>query len=219
MSQTVSQPFPVWKRILFSDIMLSKSKSHRIAYLGVLTALSIVANMFFEIKFLDVQFSITIFISMISGILIGPLFGFLTAFLGDFIGYLYNSWGLVYMPWVALSCATTALIAGLVMNGIKLNFKGGVFIKLAIVCALSLVICKIAINTTGLYVYFKTIGFSQKTIDYLASKFGSGVTYWGYCFYRLFFLGQIYNCIVNYALLFIAVPALCAVKPLKLSIL
>ena len=75
--------------------MLSKSKSHRIAYLGVLTALSIVANMFFEIKFLDVQFSITIFISMISGILIGPLFGFLTAFLGDFIGYLYNSWGLV----------------------------------------------------------------------------------------------------------------------------
>ncbi len=199
--------------------MLSKSKSHRIAYLGVLTALSIVANMFFEIKFLDVQFSITIFISIISGILIGPLFGFLTAFLGDFIGYLYNSWGLVYMPWVALSCATTALIAGLVMNGIKLNFKGGVFIKLAIVCALSLVICTIAINTTGLYVYFKTIGFSQKTIDYLASKFGSGVTYWGYCFYRLFFLGQIYNCIVNYALLFIAVPALCAVKPLKLSIL
>ena len=84
---------PAWKRVLFSDFMLSRGRAQRIATVGVMTALCIVANMFLEIKFFDVQFSLTIFVSVLSGMLIGPLFGFGAVFLGDFLGYVYNNWG------------------------------------------------------------------------------------------------------------------------------
>lgn len=44
------------------------------------------------------------------------------------------------------------------------------------------------------------MGFSTKVIEFVDKKFGTGVTYWGYVIYRLFG-GQIWNCLLNYALL------------------
>lgn len=208
---------PLWKRILFSEVIVNKTRAQKIAYIGIMTALCMVSNMFFSFAIFDIQFSVTLFMSVMSGILIGPLFGAAAAFLGDFIGYLYASWGLIYMPWVGLSCAAMALIAGLIVNTIKIPLKGSIYLKLAIICVLVLVFCTVGISTTGMYFYFLKIGFSPKAIDFIAEHFGSDVTYWGYTCFRLLG-GQLYNNLFNYVLLFLAVPLLKSVKPLKLDL-
>ncbi len=207
--------FPLWKRILFPRLILEKSAAGKIAYLGVLTALCIVVNLF-EFKFMDVQFSFTVFASMLAGILIGPIFGFVAVFLGDTIGYFVNNWGLVYMPWVGLSVAAMALIAGLVME-IPLRFRGGVYVKLAVMCLLSLLLCSVGINTTGMYFYYTHIGFSERSLSLLSEHFGGTNTYFTYAIVRLFFMGQIWNNLMNFVLLFVSVPTLAAIKPLGLK--
>ncbi len=205
-----------WKNLLFSPLIRGKTTAARLAYIGLMTALCVLSNMFFEFKMFDMQFSLTIFVSVLSGILTGPLFGFCAAFLGDLLGFLYSSWGMVYMPWVGLSVATMALIAGVVM-AIPLKFKGSGYVKLAVVCVLSLVFCTIGINTTGLYYYYVGVGsFSPKAIDYMENVLGTGATYWGYALFRLV-TGQLYNNLFNYALLFASLPSLAAIKPLKLK--
>ena len=122
----------LWERVLFSDLLVDKSKGVRVAYIGVLAALCIAVNMF-EIKFATVQFSFTLFASVLSGILIGPVFGFAAVFWGDGVGYLVNSAGYPYYWWVALSCALMAAIAGLVMK-LPLKFRGSMYVKLVIIC-------------------------------------------------------------------------------------
>ncbi|MDE6059121.1 MAG: ECF transporter S component [Clostridia bacterium] len=220
MSETVtnasSLAVPLWKRILFSSVLAEKSVAKRIAYIGVMAALCIATNMF-EIKFATTQFSFTVLSSILAGILIGPLFGFCAVFLGDAVGYLYNSMGYVYYWWVALSVATMALIAGLVMN-LPFKFKGAVFVKLAIICLLTFFVCSVGINTTGMYYIGLNIYFPKDVQNAAAERFGGEFTFWIYCAIRFFILGQIYNSILNYALLFVIVPVLGAVKPLKLNI-
>lgn len=207
---------PLWKRILFSEVILEKSRSQKLAYIGVMTALCIISN-FLEFRFADIQFSLTVFISILTGILIGPAFGFVAVFLGDAIGYMVNSWGFIYMPWVGLSVACMALIAGLVMK-IPLAFKGSGYVKLALVCVFTLLLCSVGINTTGMYLYYTHIGFSQRSLELLTEHFGGVNSYFTYALVRLLFLGQIWNSVFNYALLFAAVPLLNAAKPLKIRI-
>ena len=122
MSELQTQTVSAWKRFLFSPVLADKTAAKKIAYIAVMAALCIATNMF-EIKFASVQFSFTIVSSVLAGILIGPLFGFAAVFLGDGLGYLVNSMGYPYYWWVALSCASMALIAGLVMY-LPLRFKG-----------------------------------------------------------------------------------------------
>ena len=81
------------KRIIFSELMENLSRTQKIAYIAVMTALLVVCNMFFEFKFADTQFSLTIVFSIMAGIIIGPIFGFTACFLGDLVGFLYNSGG------------------------------------------------------------------------------------------------------------------------------
>ncbi len=206
------------KQTLFSELILSKSMGQRIAYVAVMTAFSVVANMFLEFKMLDVQFSVTIVVSALAGIVLGPLFGFAACFLGDFIGYIFNSWGLLYLPWVGLATGMLAVFAGLIVNNVKWKFRGAVYVKLAVVCMLSFFVCTIGINTTGMYYYNKWAGFSDKVIAYVSETFGTGVSYFAYLAYRLFFLGQIWNNVANYALLFVLIPIINRTKPLKMSI-
>jgi len=102
-----------WERLLFSATLENKKASHKLAYIAVMTAFSVVANMFFEFKLADTQFSFTIVVSALTGILIGPLFGFAACFLGDLVGFLYHSAGFAYMPWIGISMGLTAFLAGL----------------------------------------------------------------------------------------------------------
>ena len=111
------------KRLLFSDIIYDSTHTQKLAYIAVMTALCVVCNMFFEFKLADTQFSLTIFFSALTGMVIGPLFGFVACFLDDLVGFLYNSGGFMYMPWIGLSMGLVALISGLVMNCIEFKNK------------------------------------------------------------------------------------------------
>lgn len=183
------------KKLLLSEVLIDAKLTQRIAYIAVMSALAVVCNMF-EIKVsADMQFSLTIFISAMTGIIIGPLFGFTAAFIGDLVGFLVNSGGFPYMPWIGLAMGAVALIAGLVMNGLNFKFKGAIFLKLAIVCILTLALCTIGINTTAFWVLYS-----------------KGVPYFAYVSTRLFVQGQIWNSLFNYGLLLVAYPTFDRVK-------
>ena len=214
--RAVKKKTPFWKQLLFSKVLLSKNKSHKIAYVAVMTAFAIVAN-FLEFKFMDNQFSLTIIVALLVGILVGPVYGFCACFLGDFIGFLVHP-AYIYMPWVGASTGGFALFSGLIFNFVPTRKKWLVFIKLALICFVTFILCTIVINSTGFYYYNQAIGFSKGVVDFMAERYGGETTFWAYVVYRLFFKGQIWNSLFNYALLFIAVPALNSIKPLKLRL-
>ena len=187
--------------LLLSKTLAGKNISHQLAYVGMTTALVIVANMFFEFKLADTQFSLTLFISALAGILIGPLFGFVACFLGDLVGFLYHSSGYAYMPWIGVAMGMTALIFGFIVGGVPTQSKVGFYGKLAVACLLTFAVCTVGINTTAFWLLY-------------AKK----VPYFTYLITRVFVQGQIWNSLVNYALLFIALPTLSKVRALHVEI-
>lgn len=184
-----------WERLLFSDLLAGQSMSRKIAVIGVMTAVMVVANMFFEFKLAETQFSFTLVLSALTGVIIGPLFGFVACFMGDLVGFFYHSAGFAYLPWIGISLGLTAVIAGLVINGLPEGGKGFLFVKIGLVCILTFSICTVAINTTAFWILY------------------SKVDYGTYLISRLFVQGQIWNSLFNYALLFVIVPM---VKKIKL---
>ena len=184
------------KKLLLSDVLSDSTHTQKVAYVAVMTALCVVCNMFFEFKLADTQFSLTLFFSALTGMVIGPVFGFVACFLGDLVGFLYNSGGFMYMPWIGLSMGLTALIAGLVMNLITFKNKFATYIKILIVALLTFLLCTVAINTTAFWIMY-----NNKKVPYLA-----------YLITRLFVQGQIWNSVFNYALLFVFYPTIIRVK-------
>ncbi len=184
------------KKLFLSDILSDATKTQRIAYIAVMTALCVVCNMFFEFKFADTQFSLTIFFSALTGLIIGPVYGFVACFLGDLVGFLYNSGGFTYMPWIGLAMGMVALIAGLIMNCFNFKFKLAVYLKLGLVCILTFLLCTVGINTTAFWIIYNT----------------RKVPYTAYLITRLFVQGQIWNSVLNYAMLFVAYPIIIKIK-------
>ena len=190
-----------WKKLLLSETLVGKRDSHKIAYIAVMTAFSVVANMFFEFKLAETQFSLTLLVSFLTGIIIGPLFGFVACFLGDLVGFLYHSAGFIYMPWIGLSLGVTAAISGLLVNGWRSKRVWFLYVKLGLACLLSLALCTVLINTTAFWLLYSP-----------------HLRFWNYLALRLFAKGQIWNCLVNYILLFLCLPSLARVKPLKINL-
>lgn len=186
------------KKLLFSELLVDLSQTKKIAYIAIMTALEVVCNMFFEFKLADTQFSLTILFSAMAGFIIGPLFGFVACFLGDLVGFLYNSGGFMYMPWIGLSMGMVALISGFIVNGLDFKFKGQIYLKLALISILTFLVCTVAINTTAFWIIYNT-----KKVAYLA-----------YLVTRLFVQGQIWNSVFNYALMFMLFPFFDRIKKL-----
>ncbi len=184
------------KKLFLSDLMKDCTHTQKIAYIAVMTALLVVCNMFFEFKLADTQFSLTLFFSALTGMIIGPIFGFVACFLGDLVGFLYNSGGFMYMPWIGLSMGLTALISGLVMNIIDIKNKFATYLKILIVALLTFFICTVAINTTAFWILYNT----------------KKVPYFAYLITRLFVQGQIWNSLFNYGLLFVLYPTIMRIK-------
>ena len=208
------QEWPLWLRLLFSDRLLRRSNAARLAYIAVGAALCIVSNMF-ELKFATTQFSCTVFTSCLAGILLGALPGFLAVFLGDGIGYLVNGGGYMYYWWVALACACMALIAGLVMR-LPLRFRGALYVRLAFISLLTFFVCSVGINTTGMYYLGLSVYMPSNVLEAAEEVFGGRLTFWTYTLIRFGVLGQVWNSLVNYALLFLLVPPLSRVRSLGL---
>ena len=184
------------KKLLFSEVLVDLSKTQKIAYIALMSALCVICNMFFEFKLADTQFSLTIFFSAMTGMLIGPLFGFVACFIGDLVGFLYNSGGFIYYPWIGISMGLVALISGLIINGFDFKFKLAVFVKILLACLLTFIICTIAINTTMFWIVYNT----------------KKVPFFAYLVTRLFAQGQIWNSLFNYALLFALYPMILQIK-------
>ena len=184
------------KGLFFSKLIMNSSPTKKIAYVAVLTALCVVCNMFFEFKFADVQFSLTIAVSALAGVLLGSAFGFVACFMGDLVGFLYNSGGFAYMPWIGIAMGIVAFIFGVFVNGFDFKFKGGVYILIAISCVLTFIICTVAINTTAFWILYNT----------------KAVPYFSYLAIRLFASGQIWNSLFNYALCFAFIPLIFRIK-------
>jgi ECF transporter S component (folate family) len=179
------------EKLLFSKLLRQKNRNHKLAYVALITSLVVVANMFFEFKFMDVQFSLTIAVSAFAGILLGPLLGFAACFLGDLVGFLYNSGGFAYMPWIGLSMALTSAFAGIAYNLFDKDEGWVCFFIGVLVCVLSLLVCTIGINTTAFWLlYSPTTPYGT----YLAA--------------RLFAKGQIFNCLFNYVFIIVGAPIL-----------
>ena len=213
--QKIEKKAPFWQRLLFAKGIREKSYAHKIAYISVVTALNVIAN-FVELKFLDTQFSVTIVLGLLSGVVLGPVTGFASGLIGDALGVALRGW--LYMPWVGFSTATFALLSGMLVEFLPLRFKGGLQVRMAFACIVSFFVCTILINSTGFYYYNEAMGFSTAVVEYATEHFGEGVTYWIYVAYRLFFKGQIWNSLVNYALFFIALPVLMRIKQLGIKV-
>ena len=191
---------PLFMRLFFSGaITHDTTPSKKVAYIAVTAAFLAVANMF-EIKFADVQFSLTIAVSALAGVMLGAVFGCAAAFLGDLVGFLFNSGGFAYMPWVGINLAVIALLSGVIVGGINLRFRGGLVVKVTVLAVLSFFLCTVGINTTAFWLLY-----------------AKGVPYLTYAVTRIFLGGQIYNCLVNYALLYIVIPVIAKLKIIKFN--
>ncbi|MBO4323281.1 MAG: ECF transporter S component [Clostridia bacterium] len=186
-------------RIIFSEVIASMSLSLKIAYMAIVAALAVVISMFTRIPITpSVQISLKIFVSILSGILLGGGSGFFVCMTSDFLGWLSNPGAQAYSPWVGLSAGMLALFSGVLINNFKTGNKLFFYLKCVIICLFSLFVCTIGINTTAFYFIY---GIQSTYIEYVIA--------------RMFIGGQIWNSLANYALLFILLPILSEVKPLK----
>lgn len=189
----------MFSTFLFSRLVRELPKSKKIAYIAVVTAITVIANTFFELKFLGVQFSLTIFVSVVAGMILGALPAFCACFLGDLFGFMLHPMG-EYSPFIGIATGLMAVFGALII-ALPFAFKGGLFLKIGIACALIFVVCTAGITT----VYLNLVWYKSMT--------------YGEClFTRLFVEGQIWNSVFNYALLFALTPVLAKIQPLGIKI-
>ena len=188
------------KVLLLSALLVDKKKSSRIAYVALFTALNVAVNVLGSFPFGFIQISLTTYISVLTGIIIGPLRGFVACFVGDTLGFIINSAGYMWTPWVGISTGLAALLGGLIMNGIPWKFKGAWCIKLVLTFVLTFLLCTYAINTTAGYFLWNSGSWS----------------YWKFVTIRL--SGQICVSVLNFVFLFVSLPILQKIKPLKVKI-
>ncbi len=186
----------IFKKLFSSELLDEATKTQRIVYIALMTALTVICNIFFEFKFADTQFSLTIFFSALTGVIIGPTGGLVACFIGDLVGFLCNSGGFMYMPWIGLSMGLTAFISGLIMNVFNFKNKFAVYLKIAIISLSTFLLCTVLINTTAFWILYNN----------------KKVLYFAYLTTRLFVQGQIFNSLLNYALLFICYPVILRIK-------
>ena len=177
--------------------MREKNKSHRIAYIAVMTALVVVVNML-EIKLGGIQFSLTIFIAAFSGLYLGVLSGFCCCFLGDMIGFFIHPMG-EYSPWIGIATGLMAVIIGLCV--LLPNAKKWLPAYLCLGCIGIFVVCTCGITTLYLNkVWYKSMTYQECLVT------------------RLFVQGQVWNSLVNSVLTIICLPLLVKVKPLRINV-
>ncbi len=188
----------LWKRFIFSPTLLLKPKSHKIAYIAVMTALAVIINTL-EIKLTVAQFSFTIFFSIFIGVVLGGGAGFCACFLGDLIGFLMHPMG-EYSPWIGISTGLMPVITATILFVLP-TFKKHLRCKLSIACVLIFFVC-----TCGI------------TALYLNLVWYAGMGFWEYLTMRLFAQGQIWNSAVNSILAVVIIPLIVKIKPLKINL-
>lgn len=134
--------------------MNAKIKSYftpkRIAYLGIMTALAVITNIFsVTVNSGANSISFNYVICSLAGVFFGPISGGIVGLLGDLVGCLIAPKG-PFNPFVMLSSALIGVLSGLAFMIPKVN----VYLKLLIAYVFIFVVCTLGFNTFGLWFYY-----------------------------------------------------------------
>ena len=127
------------------------SKTAKIAYAAVLTALCTVVNIF-DIKISDeFQISLVASVGFIAGYTLGGGYGFAVCFIGDLLGAIVNPHG-PYNPIIGIGTGLWGLIPGIAFS----YFKGNVYVKTAVSFAIGFLLVSAGINIVGFCLMYPT---------------------------------------------------------------
>ncbi|MDE7454656.1 MAG: folate family ECF transporter S component [Clostridia bacterium] len=169
------------------------NKTYKLAATAMLTALSIVANLFTINISLNNAISFTILLAFIAGIYLGPTCGMAVGFVGDLVGHLIMPMG-PYNWFMGLSCILMGLIPALVY---KLPINK--ILKLLISLVIYLIVCSVFLNTFGFWLQFCVEDVDPSPIGlwhfFTMDKEGIKKSFWVYLGGRAPFL--LINWVVN----------------------
>lgn len=139
----------------------------RIAYLGIMVAISVVTNAFTITiaAFGANSISFNYVVCSLAGIFFGPISGGIVGILGDLIGCLIAPKG-PFNPFIMLSSMLIGVLAGLA-NMIP---KIPVYAKIIIGYLLIFIVCTCGLNTYGIWLFY--IQGKKTFLVYLASRIG-----------------------------------------------
>ena len=122
----------------------------RIAYLGIMTALAVITNIFsVTVNSGANSISFNYVICSLAGVFFGPISGGIVGLLGDLIGCLIAPKG-PFNPFVMLSSALIGVLSGLAFMIPKVN----AYFKIIIAYLFIFVVCTLGLNTFGLWFYY-----------------------------------------------------------------
>jgi len=133
-----------------------KFTTKNIAYLAILVAINVLMNVLtFTVPGTGVALSFTYIPTFLAGFYFGPGGGFLVGALGDVLGWLINSSGGAWLPFLTLSSGLMGVIPGL-MRRLPFNQKWIVVLSYVV----TYLLCSVAINTT---IFWYTYIMGKKT--------------------------------------------------------
>ena len=124
------------------------NKTYKLACIAMLTALSIVANLFTIPLSGSNSMSFTIAICFFAGIYFGPISGAVVGFMGDLIAHFIYPQG-AYNIFLALSTTLFGIIAGLFF---KIRLPK--LVNLCISAVTCFIVCMCGLNTFGLWLQY-----------------------------------------------------------------
>lgn len=121
------------------------SKTQRLVYASILSALAFIAN-YFTIKASDLfQISFVSTVGFLAGYLLGAGLGFAVSFIGDFICGIVMPFG-AYNPIIGIGTGLWGFIPGIIFT----HFKGNDYVKAVVSFIICFVLNSFAVNTFGL---------------------------------------------------------------------
>ncbi|MBQ9781965.1 MAG: folate family ECF transporter S component [Clostridia bacterium] len=138
---------------------MSKSlfSTHKIAIMGMLTALSVVVNVFAIQVTPSNAINFVHTVTLIAGLTLGPYLAFIVGFLGSCIGFFISPMG-AYNVFFDISAGLSGLIFGFAFVFYRKVIKNKSFIKLIIIMLIAYIlvtiVCTAGINTVACYVLY-----------------------------------------------------------------
>lgn len=131
------------------------SKTKRIVYVALMTAVCAVMNIFTIPISNSVWITFTALPCFIAGYMFGCIDGFAVGFIGDLIGALIHPQG-AYMPIIGLASGMWGFVPGVIFS----YFKGNDNLKAIISYLICFLLCTVFLNTFGLWLLY---GIGKKT--------------------------------------------------------
>ena len=152
------------------------TKTQKLVYTSVLTAVCAVLNMF-DIKVSDIlQLSLVATVGFISGYILGGGYAFAVCFIGDLLGAIILPHG-PYNPVIGIGTGLWGLIPGIAFS----YFKGNDFIKASVCFLLGFLIISAGVNTVGFRLMYPTMYTFDILLAELPFKLIACVVNFGLC--------------------------------------